>query len=117
MDKKAVISEIALTLEVIGGKWKPLILELLRKDGPRRYSEILRYVRDAPKKTLTMQLRELENDGIISRKVIPASPPQVEYELTRHGETLDPVLEAMCEWGYSNRANYVIEHPTCEDEE
>lgn len=113
-EKTVVTSEIAITLKVIGGKWKPLILEYLRSEGPRRYSEILRYLETAPKKTLTAQLRELENDGIIERRVIPTVPPQVEYSLTRHGETLNQVLDAMCDWGYENRGgNYILSHPTC----
>jgi len=113
-EKTIVTNEISITLKVIGGKWKPLILECLRKGEAKRYSEILRYVEDAPKKTLTTQLRELEEDGIIQRNVIPAVPPQVEYSLTEHGKTLNPVLDAMCAWGYANRnGNYVLSHPAC----
>jgi len=118
MEEKVVVtSEIAITLKVIGGKWKPLILEYLRTKGTKRYSEILKYLENAPKKTLTAQLRELEEDGIISRNVIPTVPPQVEYSLTKHGETLNPVLDAMCDWGYENRGkNYILSHPTCTEE-
>lgn len=116
-EKTVVTSEIGITLKVIGGKWKPLILEYLRMQGTKRYSEILRYLEHAPKKTLTAQLRELEEDGIIERNVISTVPRQVEYSLTRHGETLNPVLDAMCEWGYENRGgNYILSHPTCTDE-
>lgn len=116
-EKVVVTSEIAITLKVIGGKWKPLILEYLRMEGTKRYSEILRYLENAPKKTLTAQLRELEDDGIIERNVIPTVPPQVEYSLTRRGETLNPVLDAMCEWGYQNQGgNYILSHPTCTGE-
>lgn len=116
-EKTIVTSEIAITLKVIGGKWKPLILEYLRTEGTKRYSEILRYLEHAPKKTLTAQLRELEDDGIIERNVIPSAPPQVEYSLTKHGETLKPVLDAMCRWGYENRGgNYILSHPTCTEE-
>lgn len=116
-EKTVVTSEIAITLKVIGGKWKPLILEYLRMEGTKRYSEILKYLENAPKKTLTAQLRELDNDGIIERNVIPTTPPKVEYSLTKHGETLNPVLDAMCDWGYEKRrGNYILSHPTCTED-
>lgn len=84
-DIKIVSSEIEVTLKVIGGKWKPLILHYLQYGGVKRYNEILRYLGTAPKKTLTAQLRELEEDGIIDRTVIPTLPVQVEYSITEHG--------------------------------
>ena len=87
-DIKIVSSEIEVTLKVIGGKWKPLILHYLQYGGVKRYNEILRYLGTAPKKTLTAQLRELEEDGIIDRTVIPTLPVQVEYSITEHGKTL-----------------------------
>lgn len=117
MKKTIVTSEIAVTIKVIGGKWKPLILEFLRTQGTKRYSEIYRYLKNASKKSLTAQLRELEEDGIIKRNVIPTVPPQVEYSLTKHGKTLNPILEAMCDWGYENyKDNYILTHPTCNEE-
>ena len=82
MPKKEVLSEIQVTLDVIGGKWKPLILHYLQENGTKHYSEILRYLEDAPKKTLTAQLRELEADKIIKRTVIPTVPVQIEYSIT-----------------------------------
>lgn len=112
-----MLSEIQVTLAVIGGKWKPLILHYLETNGPKRYSEILRYLETAPKKTLTSQLRELENCNIISRHVIPTVPVQVEYAITEHGHTLFPLLEVMCSWGYLNAQNYNIKHPTCSYDE
>jgi DNA-binding HxlR family transcriptional regulator len=115
-DKIYVTSEIEITLRVIDGKWKPLILHFLQTEGPKRYTEILRYLEKAPKKTLTKQLRELEADGIVDRKVIPTVPVQVEYSITKHGETLYPILDAMCDWGYENTSGrYVLTHPTCTD--
>lgn len=113
MNKKEVLSEIQVTLDVIGGKWKPLILHYLETQGTKHYSEILRYLEDAPKKTLTVQLKELEKDGIISRKVIPTVPVQTEYSVTEHGRTLFPLLDVMCAWGYINQENYIIKHATC----
>ncbi|MCI8497463.1 MAG: helix-turn-helix transcriptional regulator [Clostridiales bacterium] len=117
-DKIQVTCEMEVTLKVIGGKWKPLILHYLQYEGTKRYTEILRYLKSAPKKTLTVQLRELEEDGIISRRIIPTVPVQVEYSVTKHGETLYPVLEAMCDWGHANlQERYELTHPTCSNEE
>ncbi len=114
----AVTSEIDITLRVIGGKWKPLILHFLQENGTKRYNEILRFLENAPKKTLTAQLRELESDGIISREVIPTVPVQVAYSITPHGKTLYPILDAMCDWGCANAdGRYHMTHPTCTDEE
>lgn len=114
MVAKKALSEIQVTLDVIGGKWKPLILHYLEINGQKHYSEILRYLETAPKKTLTAQLRELENDGIIERTVIPSTPVQVEYSVTNHGRSLFPILDVMCAWGYVNGQDYEIKHQTCE---
>ena len=114
--KKQVLCEIEITLKVMGGKWKPLILHLLQHEGTKRYNEILRYLETAPKKTLTAQLRELEADGIVSRNVIPTVPVQVEYAITEHGRTLFPILDAMCDWGYDNAGDrYELTHPACDE--
>ncbi|WP_242335589.1 helix-turn-helix domain-containing protein [Limosilactobacillus urinaemulieris] len=113
MAEKEVLSEIQITLNVIGGKWKPLILHYLEKNGTKRYSEILHYLELAPKKTLTTQLRELEHDGIIKRTVIPTVPVQVEYSITNHGRSLFPLLDVMCAWGYLNSQDYQVKHTTC----
>lgn len=113
-DKIQVSTEIEVTLKVIGGKWKPLILHYLQHEGPRLYMDILRFVEKAPKKTLTAQLRELEEDGVISRTVIPTVPVQVEYAITPLGTTLYPVLDAMCDWGCEHLGNrYELTHATC----
>lgn len=118
MEKKIVSTEIEITLKVIGGKWKPLILHYLQHEGTKRYMEILHFLRDAPKKTLTAQLRELEADGILERRVIPTVPVQVEYSITPLGETLYPILDAMCSWGYDNIGDrYILTHATCSGEE
>lgn len=119
MEKIKVTSEISYTLKIIGGKWKPLILEYLKDNGTRRYMDILRYLEDAPKKTLTDQLRELEDDGIIVRNIIPTVPVQVEYSISKYGESIYPVLNAMCEWGYAHfdSERYELSHPTCDDED
>ena len=87
---------------MIGGSWKvPLIWHLSR--GTMRFSELRRHLPDCTPKMLTQQLRELERDGIVSRKVYPQVPPKVEYSLTRVGRSFGPIVEAMCLWGTSGR--------------
>lgn len=89
---------VAATLQLIGGKYKGLILWSLL-DGALRFSGLRRAVPCATPKMLTQQLRELEADGLISRTVYPVVPPKVEYALTDLGKSLHPVLEAMHAWG------------------
>lgn len=89
---------VTATLDVIGGKWKPIILWLL-KGQTRRFSELKRNLPGITQKMLTQQLRELEADGIIHREIYPQVPPKVEYSLTSKGETLTPVLDQMAAWG------------------
>lgn len=87
-----------VTVGVIGGKWKTLILTFLLS-GPRRFGEISRFLPPASKRMLTLQLRELEEDGVIHREVYREVPPKVEYSLTPCGETLKPILLLMADWG------------------
>jgi DNA-binding HxlR family transcriptional regulator len=89
---------IELTLDIIGGKWKVLILWHLL-EHTRRYSELRRRIPDVTEKMLIQQLRELESDGIIRREVFPSVPPRVEYSFTDRGERLIPALVALCRWG------------------
>ena len=89
---------IEVTLEAIGGLWKVILIRELLK-GTRRYSELHRAVRGITHKMLAQQLRELEADGLLTRKVYPVVPPKVEYTLTDAGQRLAPVLEAMSVWG------------------
>jgi len=86
------------TMTVIGGKWKPIILWILR-DHVRRFGEIKRFIPAITQKMLTQQLRELEENKIINRKVYPVVPPKVEYSLSEYGRTLIPILDAMAAWG------------------
>ena len=95
---------VSAAVQVIGGKWKPVILFNLR-EGAKRFSELRRAIPAATQKMLTQQLRELESDGIIERKVFPVIPPHVEYSLSAHGRTLRTVLAAMCDWGQKHRAH------------
>ena len=89
---------VATTLSLIGGKHKALILWKLL-EGTMRYSELRRAVPEATPKMLTQQLRDLENDGLITRTVYPVVPPRVEYALTDEGESIRPILTAMYRWG------------------
>ncbi|WP_084652704.1 helix-turn-helix domain-containing protein [Mesorhizobium sp. WSM1293] len=88
---------VEVTVDVAGGKWKPLIIyELL--NGPRR-GELRGMVGEPSHRSITMQLRQLEIDGVVERQVFAEVPPRMEYSLTEFGKTLAPVLNAMKEWG------------------
>jgi len=89
---------VTTTLSVIGGKWKPIILYILSAET-KRFGQIRKLIPSISQKMLTQQLRELEMDGIIDRKVYPVVPPKVEYSLTEYGGTLMPILRAMAAWG------------------
>lgn len=90
---------IEATLDVIGGKWKPLIMYML-KDGTLRFSQIMDRVQPRiTQRMLTKELRELEKDGLVIRKVYPQVPPKVEYTLTEKGWSLMPILDDLCDWG------------------
>ena len=91
--------EKELTLAVIGGKWKLIILWHLGHEGTKRFGELNKLIPHITKKMLTNQLRELEDDQLISRKVYSEVPPRVEYSLTEYGVSLMPVLQMMYEWG------------------
>ena len=99
-----------LTLSLIGGKWKSLILWHL---GSRtlRFSELRRSVPQVTQKMLTQQLRELEADGLVHRHVYTEVPPRVEYSLTEAGKSILPILDSMCRWGlkYSKSAQQKAE--------
>jgi DNA-binding HxlR family transcriptional regulator len=88
-----------ITIDLIGGKWKPLIIWHLGKDGTHRFNELKKQLPQVTQKMLTQQLRELEADNLINRKVYPQVPPKVEYSLTDLGQSLMPILSMMCSWG------------------
>src|SRR5919201_2583761 len=95
---------VETAIAVIGGKWKPLILWHLGEGGGRRFLELQRLIPGITRKMLTQHLRELEKDGVVLRKNFNEMPPRVEYSLTRYGQTLRPLLRALCHWGSQHEA-------------
>jgi len=89
---------VEATIAVVGGKWKPLIIYHLLP-GTRRFGELRRRLPAATQQMLTLQLRELERDGIVHREVYREVPPKVEYSLTPLGRSLEPIMTQMGEWG------------------
>jgi DNA-binding HxlR family transcriptional regulator len=98
MSTKAYNCPVEAAIDVIGGKWKPLILWWLQQ-RTYRFAELRRLIPGITEKVLTHQLRELEADGIIDRRVYPTVPPKVEYSLTDYGRSLEQALTAICDWG------------------
>lgn len=93
---------IAYTMNIIGGKWKPVILNRIQR-GINRFGVLQKSMPGISKQVLTAQLRELENAGLLSRKVYAEVPPRVEYGLTESGKSIFPVLEALEKWGLKQR--------------
>lgn len=89
---------VEATLELIGGKWKGIVLFYLL-DGKLRFSELKRKIGCVTQRMLTKQLRELEASGLVKRTVYAEVPPRVEYELTKEGESLKPILNSLKKWG------------------
>ncbi|SEN86749.1 winged helix-turn-helix transcriptional regulator [Terribacillus saccharophilus] len=104
LEKQKFNCEKELTLSIIGGKWKMLIMWHLGKEGTKRFNELKGLIPGITQRMLVSQLRELEDDQIVHREVYPVVPPKVEYSLTEEGLSLLPILDAMYAWGknYSN---------------
>lgn len=92
---------IGATIDVIGGKWKPIIIWLLMQE-PKRFGELNRSIPGITLKVLTRHLKELESDGIITRKAYPQVPPKVEYSLSEKGKTLRDIMESLALWSKEN---------------
>lgn len=95
--------DVEATLSVIGGRWKPILVCRLL-DGRKRFGELCRLAPNATERMITLQLRELEADGVISRHVYAEVPPRVEYEVTEFGRSLEPIITLMQEWGSEFKA-------------
>ncbi|MGN8769904.1 winged helix-turn-helix transcriptional regulator [Paenibacillus barengoltzii] len=89
---------LEISLDLIGGKWKGLVLYYLLK-GPKRTGELKRLINQISQKMLIQTLRELEADGLISKKMYNQVPPKVEYSMTALGRSLEPILKLLCDWG------------------
>lgn len=96
---------VATTIQLIGTKWKLLILRNLL-ERPWRFNELHKSLEGISQKVLTDSLRSMEADGIVIRTVFPEVPPRVEYSLSELGESMRPILDAMKEWGENYKANY-----------
>lgn len=91
------------TLSMIGGKWRLIILYWLVEYESIRFNELYRKIGSITYKTLSTQLKQMEQDGLVIRKEYPQIPPKVEYSLSDKGRSLYPIMEAMCEWGIENK--------------
>lgn len=98
MEQAVTVCPIDFTIDVLGGKWKPLILYYLL-EGTKRFGALQRLLPQVTRRMLTQHLRELEHDGIVHRQVYTQVPPMVEYSLTALGRSLEPVLLTMLDWG------------------
>ncbi len=90
---------VEATVSVMGGRWKPVIIFKLLQHGVLRFGQFKKEINGITERMLTNQLRELEADKIVSRKVYAEVPPRVEYSLTTYGKTLQPIMVAMRDWG------------------
>lgn len=100
--------DVEATLSVVGGRWKPVLLCHLL-GGTKRYGELRRLTPNATERMITLQLRELEADGVVARKVYAEVPPRVEYQLTDFGTSLGPLLQAMQLWGQEFKARQLAQ--------
>jgi DNA-binding HxlR family transcriptional regulator len=104
MKKEMPLCPVEATLNVIGDKWKILILRDLI-DGTKRFGELKKSIGSISQKVLTQQLRDMEEDGVVNRKAYAEIPPRVEYSLTEIGNSLKPILDSMFLWGQQYKEN------------
>jgi DNA-binding HxlR family transcriptional regulator len=114
VEKHVELCRVDDALEIIVGKWKPVILLHLFEHGTMRFNELKRSLPGITQKMLTQHLRELEEEELIHREVYPQVPPKVEYSITEYGQTIEPVLESMHEWGlvHQQRKQMKAQQPT-----
>jgi DNA-binding HxlR family transcriptional regulator len=98
MNGKIFYCALDVTMNFVGGKWKAIVLWYLRKEA-KRFGEIKKLIPPITEKMLSLQLKELEKDGIVKRTIFAEVPPRVEYELTEEGKTLLPLIEEIAAWG------------------
>jgi DNA-binding HxlR family transcriptional regulator len=103
---------VEVTLSVIGGKWKPLILWHLYQGRVRRFLELQRMIPGITRKMLTQHLRELERDGVVARQIFDEMPLRVEYSLTKYGRTLRPLMRVLSNWGSKHEAYVARNSPS-----
>lgn len=103
MSKELPACPVEMTLQLMGDRWKVLIIRDLL-DGTKRFGELKKSVRDISQKVLTSNLRTMEESGLLTRKVYAEVPPKVEYTLTETGYSLKPILDVMSDWGTNYKA-------------
>ncbi|WP_211270652.1 winged helix-turn-helix transcriptional regulator [Paenisporosarcina indica] len=94
--------KVVSALDTLLGKWKPIILQHLLAEGTLRFNELRKRMPHITQRMLTLHLRELEEQDLINRVVYPQVPPKVEYSLTEYGQTIEPLMEALHQWGKSH---------------
>ncbi|MCY9763056.1 helix-turn-helix transcriptional regulator [Paenibacillus alvei] len=97
-------------IDVITGKWKPRILYRLSQSDSVRFNELRRFIPEITQKMLTAHLRELEEDGVVSREIYPEVPPRVEYSLTEYGQSIIPILQSLQDWGMNHLSRLQQNH-------
>jgi DNA-binding HxlR family transcriptional regulator len=114
---KQATCEIEVAFGVIGGKWKPMIIWFLGELGTLRFGEIQHLIPEITHKILTKQLRELEENDLIQRKIYSQIPPKVEYTITNKGRDVLPILDMMCNWSTKNKHfDYELTYNLCEED-
>lgn len=107
MEEKLFNCPVEASLSVVEGKYKSIILYHLMTDGTLRFNEIQKLIPQATIKMLSQQLKDLEAEGIIHKEIYPVVPPKTEYSITEFGETLRPIIMAMCDWGRTYKGNMI----------
>lgn len=117
MNKNPDRCRFAVAMDSIFGKWKPIIIHLLLQDQTLRFNELRRLLPDITQRMLTLYLRELEAEEIVSRVVYPQVPPKVEYSITQYGKSLAPIIEALHQWGANHIERKKLDDGTIEHTE